>query len=66
MPFSENSIANKKRTEAWFQSAGLQLPIEETNLTVLFDKFTVPNETDLVKLKNENPEYYQKKALTAK
>lgn len=52
---------NKKRTEAWFQSAGLQLPIEETNSTVLFDKSTVPNETDLVKLKNENPEYYQKK-----
>ena len=52
---------NRKRTEAWFQSAGLQLPIEETNPSVLFGKFTVPNETDLVKLKNENPEYYQQK-----
>lgn len=50
---------NKKRTDDWRITSGLQLPIEAAELSVPFDKFTVPNETDLVKLKNENPEYYQ-------
>ena len=35
--------------------------MEAAESSVPFDKFTVPNETDLVKLKNENPECYQKK-----
>lgn len=61
MLFSENSIANKKRTNDWRITSGLQLPIEAAESSSPFDKFTVPNESDLVKLKNENPEYYQKK-----
>ena len=52
---------NKKRTDDWRITSGLQLPIEAAESSVPFDKFTVPNETDLVKLKNENPEYYQQK-----
>ena len=52
---------NKKRTNDWCITSGLQLPMEATESSVPFNKSTVPNETDLVKLKNENPEYYQKK-----
>ena len=52
---------NKKRTDDWRITSGLQLPIEAAESSSPFDKFTVPNESDLVKLKNENPEYYQKK-----
>lgn len=52
---------NKKRTDDWRITSGLQLPIEAAESASPFDEFTVPNETDLVKLKNENPEYYQKK-----
>ena len=35
--------------------------MEAAESSVPFDRFTVPNESDLAKLKNENPEYYQKK-----
>ena len=52
---------NKKGTNDWCITSGLQLPMEATESSVPFDKSTVLNETDLVKLKNENPEYYQKK-----
>ncbi len=52
---------NKKRTDDWRITSGLQLPIEAAESSVPFDKFTVPNESDLVKLKNANPEYYQQK-----
>lgn len=48
---------NKKRTNDWLQSAGLQSPIEAT--ISFSSKNNIPNESDLVKLKEQNQEYYQ-------
>lgn len=48
---------NKKRTNDWLQSAGLQSPIEAT-ISFSSNK-NIPNESDLVKLKEQNQEYYQ-------
>lgn len=48
---------NKKRTNDWLQSAGLQSPIEAT--ISFSSNQNIPNESDLVKLKEQNQEYYQ-------
>ena len=48
---------NKKRTNDWLQSAGLQSPIEAT--ISFSSNQNIPNESDLVKLKKQNQEYYQ-------
>lgn len=48
---------NKKRTNDWLQSAGLQSPIEAT--ISFSSENNIPNESDLVKLKEQNQEYYQ-------
>lgn len=48
---------NKKRTNDWLQSAGLQSPIEAT--ISFSSKNNIPNESDLVKLKEQNQECYQ-------
>lgn len=48
---------NRKRTNDWLQSAGLQSPIEAT--ISFSSNQNIPNESDLVKLKEQNQEYYQ-------
>ena len=52
---------NKKKLTELLGTAGLYLPQPPKSNKLLLDVQSVPNETDLVKLKNENPEYYQKK-----
>lgn len=52
---------NKKKLTKLLGTAGLYLPQPPKSNKLLLDIQSVPNETDLVKLKNENPEYYQKK-----
>lgn len=52
---------NKKKLTKLLGTAGLYLPQPPKSNKLLLDVKSVPNETDLVKLKNENPEYYQKK-----
>lgn len=48
---------NKKRTNDWRITSGLQLPMEAANL--ISSNQNIPNESDLVKLKEQNQEYYQ-------
>lgn len=48
---------NKKRTNDWRITSGLQLPMEAANL--ISSRNNIPNESDLVKLKKQNQEYYQ-------
>lgn len=48
---------NKKGTNDWRITSGLQLPMEAANL--ISSKNNIPNESDLVKLKKQNQEYYQ-------
>ena len=52
---------NKKKLTKLLGTAGLYLPQPPKSNKLLLDVKSVPNETDLVKLKNENPEYYQQK-----
>lgn len=52
---------NKKKLTKLLGTAGLYLPQPPKSNKLLLDIKSVPNETDLVKLKNENPEYYQQK-----
>lgn len=52
---------NKKKLTELLGTAGLYLPQPPKSNELLLDIQSVPNETDLVKLKNENPEYYQQK-----
>lgn len=49
---------NKNRTNDWRITSGLQLPMEAVNL--ISSKHKIPDEEDLVKLKEQNPGYYQK------
>lgn len=49
---------NKKKTVAWYSSEEVQFLIPEETMSSLLDS-NLPNEDDLVKLKEDNPTYYQ-------
>lgn len=49
---------NKKQAAKFYQSAGLQLPLEGKDFNDLFGSI-IRTEEDLVKLKNKNPTFYQ-------
>ncbi len=48
---------NKKQVADFYQSAGLQLPMEGRRFNDLFGS-SIKTDADLVKAKNENPEHY--------
>lgn len=49
---------NKKKTAAWYSSEEVYSSIPEETMSSLLDS-NLPNEDDLVKLKDDNPTYYQ-------
>ena len=49
---------NTKKITDWYSSNRLQLPSVEYHISDFFT-YTIPNEEDLRKLKEENPSYYQ-------
>lgn len=49
---------NKKKTAAWYSSEEVYSSIPEETMSSLLDS-NLPNEDDLVKLKEDNPTYYQ-------
>ena len=57
---------NKEKSAAWVQAIRDQFPVGSTLLKSALSANNIHDETDLVKLKEENPGYYQEKTTTAK